>query len=124
MARLEGIPDTVRIWLHVEGGAVFVAGVIAYARLGGDLVWLIPLLLVPDVSMVGYLRSPALGAFTYDLVHNWAVGLVVLGLGLWLPSVPVELAGIVLIAHVGMDRLAGYGLKHSTGFKDTHMQRA
>ena len=124
MTRLEGIPDTVRIWLHAEGAAVFIAGVVAYARLGGDLIWLIPLLLLPDLSMVGYLRGPALGAFSYDLVHNWAVGLAVLGLGLWLPSVAVQLAGVVLIAHVGMDRLAGYGLKHNSGFKDTHMQRA
>ena len=32
--------------------------------------------------------------------------------------------GAILVAHVGMDRLAGYGLKHTTGFKDTHLQRA
>jgi hypothetical protein len=124
VARFEGIPDTVRIWLHLEGGAFFIAGVIAYARLGGDLIWLIPLLLLPDLSMIGYVRGPALGAFTYDLVHNWAVGLAVLGLGLLWSSTPLELTGVVLIAHVGMDRLAGYGLKHTTGFKDTHMQRA
>jgi hypothetical protein len=36
----------------------------------------------------------------------------------------LTLAGVVLVAHVGMDRLAGYGLKHPSGFKDTHMQRA
>jgi hypothetical protein len=30
----------------------------------------------------------------------------------------------VLIGHVGMDRLVGYGLKHPSGFKDTHLQRA
>jgi hypothetical protein len=27
-------------------------------------------------------------------------------------------------AHVGMARVAGFGLKHATTFKDTHLQRA
>ena len=118
------IPDTVRIWLRAEGAAAFIVGTIVYARLGGDLVWLVPLLLLPDVSMIGYVRGPALGSFSYNLVHNWVVGLAALGLGMVLTSVPTELVGAVLIAHVGMDRLAGYGLKHSSGFKDTHLQRA
>ncbi|NLE50171.1 MAG: DUF4260 domain-containing protein, partial [Chloroflexi bacterium] len=29
----------------------------------------------------------------------------------------------VWIAHIGMDRALGYGLKYATGFKDTHIQR-
>ena len=35
----------------------------------------------------------------------------------------LSVAGAILIAHVGMDRLAGYGLKYPTHFKDTHLQR-
>lgn len=74
--------------------------------------------------MVGYLRNPQLGAFTYNLVHNWFVGLAALGLGLWLSNEVLLFAGAILLAHVGGDRLAGYGLKHPTEFKDTHLQRA
>jgi hypothetical protein len=81
------------------------------------------LLLVPDVSMVGYLRSPKLGALTYNLIHNWATGLAVLGIGLWLPSFPVAVAGAVVIAHIGMDRALGYGLKLQSAFQDTHLGR-
>jgi hypothetical protein len=33
------------------------------------------------------------------------------------------LAGAILIAHVGMDRAVGYGLKYAGGFKITHLQR-
>jgi hypothetical protein len=33
------------------------------------------------------------------------------------------IAGAVLVAHVGMDRAVGYGLKYPTHFKDTHLQR-
>jgi hypothetical protein len=118
------MPDTVRFWLHVEGAAALLAGAALYRSLGGDWLWLVPLLLVPDLSIAGYALGPATGAVIYNVVHNWAVALTLVGLGVWLPSAPLELAGAVLVAHVGMDRLFGYGLKHSTAFKDTHMQRA
>ena len=116
--------DTVRPLLRLEGLAVFVAGLIAYDRLGGDWLWLLPALLLPDLSAIGYLAGTSVGSLTYNLVHNWALGLVVLGAGLWSGIAWVALAGVVLIAHVGMDRVAGYGLKHPGSFKDTHMQRA
>lgn len=73
--------------------------------------------------MVGYLHSPKTGALTYNLVHNWATGLIVLGAGLWLVSFPLAVAGSILIAHVGMDRALGYGLKLQTAFQDTHLGR-
>ena len=73
--------------------------------------------------MVGYLRSPRLGALTYNVAHNWAVGLGVLGLGLATGVVAVSVVGAILIAHVGMDRALGYGLKLPTSFQDTHLGR-
>lgn len=123
-AAMTNIPDTVRFWLHVEGGAVLVAAGVLYGHLGGNWLFAILLLLLPDLSAVGYLGGPRVGSFTYNLVHNWAVGLAILGLGVWLGSNAVLLAGTVLVGHVGMDRLVGYGLKHTSGFKDTHLQRA
>jgi hypothetical protein len=27
------------------------------------------------------------------------------------------------LAHIGVDRAVGYGLKYPTGFKDTHLRR-
>ena len=73
--------------------------------------------------MIGYLRSPRSGALTYNLVHNWATGLIVLGAGLWLPSFPLAAAGAILVAHIGMDRTLGYGLKLQSAFQDTHLGR-
>jgi len=83
----------------------------------------LPLLLVPDLSAIGYLRCPRLGAFTYNVAHNWALGLAVLGVGLVTASAPIAIAGAVLIAHVGIDRALGYGLKLPTSFQDTHLGR-
>jgi len=35
----------------------------------------------------------------------------------------MSVLGAICIAHVGMDRSVGYGLKLSTSFQDTHMGR-
>jgi len=114
---------TVRGWLRLEGAAAFAAGLALYGWLGGPWLLVIPFLLLPDISAIGYLRGPRLGAFTYNLVHNWAFGLGVLGLGFVADSAPLAIAGAVLVAHVGMDRAVGYGLKLSTSFQDTHLGR-
>jgi hypothetical protein len=113
----------VRPWLRAEGAAAFVVGLAMFGWLGGWWLAAVPLLLVPDASAIGYLRGPRLGAFTYNLFHNWAVGLAVLGLGLATDVTAVALAGAILIAHTGMDRAMGYGLKLPTAFQDTHLGR-
>lgn len=112
----------VRVILRAEAVAMFSAGVIAYGVLGGAWLAFVPLLIVPDVSMVGYLRNARLGALTYDLGHNLATAGVALGLGLWLSIGWLAIAGAILVVHVGMDRVMGYGLKYPTSFKDTHLQ--
>lgn len=110
-----------RTWLRLEGAAALVAGAGIYLGSGGQPLWLIPLILVVDVSMVGYLLGPRPGAIFYNLAHNWAAGLLLLGAGVALPSTLLLLAGAILVGHVGMDRLAGYGLKYPTAFADTHL---
>lgn len=112
-----------RTWLQIEGAGAFIAGVVGYVSLGGDLIWFLPALLLPDLSAIGYLRGPRVGAFVYNFVHNWAFGLAVLGAGLYFGYPAIVIAGTVLVAHVGMDRLAGYGVKLTSGFKDTHLGR-
>ncbi len=99
------------------------AGVSVFLALGGWWILLVPLLLLPDVSMVGYLRGPGLGATLYNLVHNWAVALALLGAGVALEVTWLALAGAVLVAHAGIDRALGYGLKYPTAFHDTHLGR-
>jgi hypothetical protein len=109
--------------LRVEWLAVFVAGVVIYLEFGGNALLLLPLLLAPDLSMVGYLASPRVGALTYNAVHNLVVALALLAVGWFAPVAPLALAGAILLAHVGMDRALGYGLKLPTDFRDTHLGR-
>ena len=113
----------VRSWLRLEGLVAFIAGVALFAAADGSLLAFIPLLLVPDVSALGYLAGPRVGAFTYNLAHTWAPGLIVLGLSVWLTAPTLQLVAAILIAHVGVDRAVGYGLKLPTSFQDTHLGR-
>jgi hypothetical protein len=117
------IEPQARRWLQIEGLAVLVAAGLAYGRLGGDYLWLIPALLVPDLAIAGYLAGPRIGALTYNFVHNWALGLAVVAAGLGLGVAPLTLAGLVLVGHTGMDRSVGYGLKFLSSFHDTHLGR-
>ena len=94
-----------------------------YLQLGGAPIALVPLLLAVDISMVGYAVGPRPGALIYNLAHNWATGVAVLVLAWWLGSSAIGLAGAILVAHTGMDRAAGYGLKYPTAFADTHLGR-
>lgn len=113
----------IKPWLRAEGAATFAAGLAGFLWLGLPWYAFALLLLVPDLSAIGYLRGPRLGALVYNLVHDLATGAAVVGVGLALGSVPIAAAGAILVAHSGMDRLAGYGLKLPTSFQDTHLGR-
>jgi len=109
--------------LRLEGVAALGAGILLWGQVNGNWLLFVPLLLVPDLSMVGYLRGPATGAAVYNAFHNWALTGAILGLGWGLGQPIVIGAGAVLLAHIGADRLLGYGLKYPTSFQDTHLGR-
>jgi hypothetical protein len=113
----------IRPWLRAEGLATFAAGLAGFLFLGLPWWAFLLLLIVPDVSMVGYLRGPRAGAIVYNLAHDLATGVAIAGVGLAIGSVPVVAAGAIFVAHSGMDRMAGYGLKLPTSFQDTHLGR-
>src|SRR4051812_3292073 len=74
----------VRNWLRLEGLAAFAASLVLYGASGGGWLFLVPLLLLPDLSAIGFLAGQRVGTFTYNLVHNWAPGFVALAVGIWL----------------------------------------
>jgi len=112
-----------RAWLRLEGLAVLVAGIAIFVAAGGPWPLLVPLVLLVDLSMAGYLAGPRPGAALYNLAHNQVIPLVLLGGGLLAGVDVLVTGGAVLLAHSGMDRLAGYGLKYPTAFRDTHLGR-
>lgn len=107
--------------LKAEELALFIACIFLFSRLDFAWWWFPALLLLPDVSMIGYLVNPAVGATTYNFVHHKALGLLVGVWGLMTGNPHPMLAGIILIAHSSMDRVAGYGLKYFDSFRHTSM---
>ena len=109
--------------LRGEALAAFVAGIAIWVANDGSPLWLAAFLLVPDISMIGYLANDRIGSLTYNAVHNFILAGALLGIGWWLGWRFGLMAGALLLAHVGMDRALGYGLKLPTGFHDTHLGR-
>jgi hypothetical protein len=109
--------------LRLEGLAVLGGAVSLYFHLGFGWILLVVLVLAPDLSMIGYASSPRAGALAYDLAHTelWPIGLAVGG-AISGERLLTQL-GLIWLAHIGADRLLGYGLKYPTSFKDTHLQR-
>ena len=108
--------------LQGEGAVLLAACVIAYARNGSNW-WLFAiLLLAPDLSALGYLVNTRIGAACYNAVHTLELPALLLAFGafghhhLWLAL------ALIWLAHIGMDRMAGFGLKYPTKFPDTHLQ--
>lgn len=71
--------------------------------------------------MVGYLKNPKLGAIIYNLIHNVVLSISLVLLGVIANIELLILLGLILSAHIGIDRSLGYGLKETTGFKNTHL---
>jgi hypothetical protein len=115
--------STPRLLLHLEGFAAFITAIILYAdrEFSG---WAFALLfLVPDLAALGYLRNLKIGALTYNLVHTYVMVGVLVAIG-WFLDIDLALQlGLILMAHIGIDRTLGYGLKYPSAFKDTHLQR-
>jgi hypothetical protein len=112
-----------RSLLHVEGALVAVAAVTLFFHLGYPWWLLVVLALAPDLSMIGYLGGPAIGAIVYDLAHTYAIPIALGIVGVIAGAdLAVQLA-LIWAAHIGVDRAVGYGLKYRTGFGDTHLQR-
>lgn len=112
-----------KILLHTEGFIVFVLSIYFYASF--DFSWLLffILLLSPDIAMLGYLINKKIGAIVYNLFHTYTTSLAVILFG-FLFSFPILLAiGLIWTAHIGMDRMVGYGLKYPTSFKENHLHR-
>lgn len=112
------------ILLRLEGLTALILGCVAYqAMYPGHWGRFALLFLVPDVSLLSYMRSAGRNsAAFYNLVHSYVLPLV-LGLLAWKQGSP--LAGqmaLIWLAHIGFDRCLGFGLKFPGEFRITHIQ--
>ncbi len=116
-----GIP---RLLLRFEGGAALAAASLAYARMDGGWAMFAVLFLVPDIFMLGYLAGPRIGAAVYNAGHTYIAPTALAAFGL-LQAQPLALEiGLIWIAHIGFDRLLGFGLKYQSAFGHSHLSKA
>jgi len=107
--------------INLEELAKLAAAYLCSLYLGYSWWTYLALLLLPDLSMLGYLLGPKVGAWAYNLFHHQGLALLTGAAGFALGIPEWQLAGLVLFGHSAMDRAFGYGLKYTDSFKHTHL---
>jgi hypothetical protein len=114
-------PAEITTLLRVEGLVLLVASVTGFGYVGGNWWLFAVLILAPDLSMLGLLAGQSIGARVYNAAHTTTLP-VLLGGVAWLSGamwlVPVAL---IWLAHLGLDRAVGYGLKYPALAHATHL---
>jgi hypothetical protein len=111
----------VRTLLRLEGLTLFAGMVLLYAVWGGSWLVFVLLFLVPDLSFLAYLSDSRPGAIVYNAAHSYMVPVALLTLG-FAQEWPLLLSiAMIWLAHIGIDRALGYGLKYQAGFGFTHL---
>jgi hypothetical protein len=106
-------------WVRVDAIAVLVASLWAMAVTHGSWAWFFGVLLLPDLSMAGYLFGSRAGAVMYNTVHMYAWPLALLAIGLTSHASIATTTGLSWIAHIAVDQVVGYGLKLPAMFEHT-----
>jgi hypothetical protein len=114
-------PAEITALLRIEGFVLLAGAVAVYAALGGNWWLFAVLLLAPDLAMLGALAGQAAGARIYNAAHSYAVP-AALGGAAWFAGADWLLAvALIWVAHIGMDRAVGYGLKYPGLDGHTHL---
>jgi uncharacterized protein DUF4260 len=112
-----------RVILRLEGVAALTVALVVYFHDGHPWWLLLLLVLAPDLTFLGYLAGPRVGAALYNMFHAYVGALSVLASGYLLGSAGLVAVALIWIVHIGADRALGYGLKYPTAFEHTHLQR-
>ena len=83
--------------------------------------WFIVLILLPDISMIGYAFGNKVGAILYNIFHHKGLGILLILIGYQWGVTAIYVSGVIIFGHSSLDRLFGYGLKYFTGFKFTNL---
>lgn len=115
------VTGAVSTWLRVEGLSVLLLSLLLYRHSGSSWWMFFGLLLIPDLSMLAYLINPRIGAASYNVVHSYFLPLALAAFAITLDRTVMFPYLLIWTAHIGMDRLLGYGLKYPEAFGRTHL---
>jgi hypothetical protein len=100
--------------------AVLVA--VFYITVGNFAWYWLPILFVLfDISAVGYLFNPRIGALVYNLGHSLIGPALLVAIYIATTNQGILFFALIWLFHIFVDRALGYGLKHATGFHHTHL---
>lgn len=108
---------------RIEAGFLLIASVFLYFHLNFNILYFVPALFLIDVFMAGYLLGKDVGAYVYNLGHSFIIPSVLFIIGVPAANDLLIGLGLIWVAHIGIDRALGYGLKHKSAFTDTHLGR-
>ena len=112
-----------RTLLRLEGLTLFAGMTLLYAVWGGSW-WIYAILfLVPDLSFAAYLAGPRVGAIVYNTAHSYMAPMTLMVTGFAIEAPLVLSIAMIWLAHIGIDRALGYGMKYVAGFGFTHLGR-
>jgi hypothetical protein len=109
--------------LRIEGLALFALATVGFTFTGQSWWLYAALFLAPDVSFAAYTAGPRIGAWAYNALHSTIGPAILAGIGLLLNSSIFLGIAAIWAAHIGFDRMLGYGLKYASAFNDTHLGR-
>ena len=113
----------VRTVLRLEGLTLFIGMTLLYGVWDGSW-WVYAILfLAPDLSFAAYLAGPKAGAIIYNAAHSYMAPMTLMTFGFATSSPLVLSLAMIWLAHIGIDRALGYGLKYFEGFGFTHLGR-
>jgi hypothetical protein len=118
-----GLAGWPRNLLRLEGAALMAAALFLYGRGDGGWGFFALLFLAPDLSMIFYVAGPRMGAIAYNCAHVTFVPLLLGAAGLAFGPPLLTRLALIHLAHIGVDRALGFGLKHPIAFADTHLGR-
>ncbi len=76
-----------------------------------------------DITMLAYKKNAKLGAALYNLTHTTSISLVLLIIGVIFGFPLLVSITVIILGHIGYDRMNGFGLKYPSGVNDTHLHR-
>lgn len=118
LGQVQGTP---RSLLRLEGLLIALLCVWLFHRSGNSWWLFAGMIVAPDLSMLGYLAGPRVGAAVYNAGHTLAAPVLLTLIGLGTGNAALAAAAMAWGAHIGLDRALGYGLKYPTGFGETHL---
>lgn len=107
--------------LKFEELGMFCLSILLFNILGYSWWLFLLLILIPDISMLGYLVNPKTGAILYNIFHHKGIAILLYLIGTLSFNYSLILAGIIIFGHSSIDRFLGFGLKYTDSFKHTHL---